>query len=246
MLVVGPEVHEVELPALLQFGVRQCTGQRFKYTYPETVYIRLLIAPKIIQLDEVGSHVHQCSTKSPQGGFAVRLARNPEVNQLRFPLVNDEDVGRLDIPVDNPLLLGKLETFNALVKDVPYMVPCKADLCPGLLNCLPQCHPIEILHDDTGAFLEAVIQKVVENTDNILVLETAGKRGMTIEVVIFHDHALERDQLARLKGFRRVAYIAGFIDRTLRPPVNLLENLILPDAMLAGFFHRLPLAGHRG
>ena len=103
----------------------------------------------------LGGHVSGRSDHEPgprQVLVPARGARDAEISEERIPLPIDHHVGRLEIPVHDPLPVRVVERPSQLAKDVQKLIPRHT---PLLLHLL-QRPTLEIPHDDIGGIVVAV------------------------------------------------------------------------------------------
>ena len=74
---------------------------------------------------------------------AVQLGQ-PEIHDLGLAALGDHDVGALDVPVNDPLLMGFFQALRDLDRDIESFFERKR----ASSDLLPEVFPLDILHDD--------------------------------------------------------------------------------------------------
>src|SRR5262249_41865972 len=107
--------------------------------------------------------------------FRKRKLGEAEVQDLDAPIVRDEDVLGLQVPVDDPLLVGRPEAAGHLERIVDRLANRQRGSAGQLL---PERRPLEQLRNDVG---RTVVSPDVVNREHVRVVEAAGGPGLLLE-----------------------------------------------------------------
>jgi hypothetical protein len=86
---------------------------------PQAVDVTAFVNGMLVGVDVLGAHVVERSHDDvrPRQAGAVEDAGQSEVAQLRNPVLRDEDVARLDVPMDDVSRVGVGESLGDLATD---------------------------------------------------------------------------------------------------------------------------------
>lgn len=87
----------------------------------------------------------------------------------------DQDIVRLDIPVDNPVIVGVCDSRHDLLHDLDRFFWMKG---AGLVYVFFQGHPLYVLHHD---IIDVIFFSDIINADDIRMVETCGGLGFPSE-----------------------------------------------------------------
>ena len=155
-----------------------------------------------------------------------------EVDQFHEALPVQHDIGRLHIPMDNPVLVGKAETAADLQESG------NDRRCFGLIGSLDDCVeslPVDEFHNDVGPCL--VLPDIVDG-DDVGMRKRAGHSGLLKEsrdkltTNLFRKFGDGSDLLDGDGALDR--RVPGQVDPTLASPADFLQNDVAPDV---SFFH---------
>ncbi len=116
-----------------------------------------------------GAHRHSCasecqSSRSRFQWLVLRLGdfvflvgfeelHQSEIEDLAYALIGNEDVRRLDVAMDDALLVRGLQPVANLNPDVQQFVERKRSLACGVRQAVPQSLPFQQLHNHEGPSL---------------------------------------------------------------------------------------------
>ncbi len=150
--------------------------------------------------------------------------REAEVEDLRFPPFGHEDVRGLDIPMNDPLGVGRIQSIRELDADLQELL--RLEGLPG--DAVLERLALQKLHGDEG--LTLVLVYVVDGAD-VSVIEGGSGLGFTPEAFLSlvvgeqpHRQELQRDGSVE-------ARVLGFVDDTHTPAAELLDDPVVGDGL---------------
>lgn len=163
------------------------------------------------------------------GRRGVQQLGDPEIQQLHRAIGLHQDVRRLDVAVDDQVLVGELDR----AADVGEEPQPRVDRQPGLVTVARDRHALDVLHDEVrptvrrgAAIVEPCDVRVLERGEDLPLVAEAEQ-----DVVGVHPapDQLERDALLELRivAFREV-------DGAHPPAPDLLEQPVRADAPSQG------------
>ncbi len=169
-----------------------------------------------------------------------------EVGDLGPQPFEQDDVGRLDVAVDDPLRVGEVERFGDLGHDVPDLVEVQR---PPLRERFLQVLPFDVLHGDEGHASGFVLTDVVHGHDGRVVQDSRGL-GLAdealLELLRFVVVGVSR-RADRLQGDQPPDQrILGQVDDSHRPFAKLAYDLVAAELHLAALSARVgrsPISG---
>ena len=160
----------------------------------------------------------------PPGGLRALDLREAEVEDLGLPARGHEDVGGLEVAVDDALRVGRLEG----VRDLDPEVEERAELERPLPDPLRERLPLEQLHGDE--VLPLVLLDRVDRAD-AGVVEGRGGAGLALEALEgrrvlrqLHRQELERDVAAELR-------VLGLVHDAHAAAAELPGDLVVGDGL---------------
>src|SRR5262245_14516566 len=156
------------------------------------------------------------------GSGLGRRLRQPEIEDLRLAFVGDLDVGGLEVPVDDPVVMGRFEPFGDLLSDRQRFV----DRYRSLLQALGERRTFDELHDQ-----EVSVTVVLEPVDgrDVRMIERSGHARLAAEArdplgiagyIVRQD--LDRDLTIETR-------VAGTIDLAHAARPQTLQDLVGPE-----------------
>ena len=91
--------------------------------------------------------------------FGCTDLRQPEIQNLGMPALGDEDIGGLDVPMDDASSVGSIQCVGDLDAKRQYLL----DLQWLATDAMLQRHAIQKLHDDEG--LPVLLTNFVDGAD---------------------------------------------------------------------------------
>ena len=177
----------------------------------------------------LGRHVGRSSHRGVRlgnGRILLGALRQPEVRQLHVALVCQQDIGRLDVAVnDLPTIPGVVEGPRDLVGDADGLLDGKLEAPPQpILEGLP----IDILHGEVVVSL--VLARFVDH-DDVGMVEAAGRLRLTPEPLDLCRllHHFLRQHLERDAPVEPV--LQGFVHAAHAALANLPDNRVLAQAI---------------
>ncbi len=135
---------------------------------------RILLAANLFRRHVVGG----TEDGARLGVRSVLPAGDAEVHDLRLTAVADEDVRRLDVAMDDAVLVRVREPAAGLGDDVE-LLPEGQRIAP---NAILEILPLQILHRDEGSSL-LVVAEVVDG-DDVRVLESRHRFRFALEALL--------------------------------------------------------------
>ncbi len=153
---------------------RHAAGQRVIQRRPEAIHVRqksLRFAVDFFRRDVIRRAVHHGAV------FLLRigLAREAEIHQLRFVVVVEKDVARLDVAMDQIVLERQVERGGDLDADVQHRQFVHANL---LFDARVEAAAVGQFHDEIAQafpFVERV------NVDDVRVVEPGAGAGFAVK-----------------------------------------------------------------
>ena len=159
---------------------RDLAGQHLVQGGAEREDVGAVIDPSGVE-KLLGGHVAGCSHGRAQRGMdrgSIRASDfgQPEVGELYLPAAVEQDVGRLDVPVDH---VDLLERFRESLRDHLDDLKGASDGNRGpLAQVRLQCLALDVLHDDVVVSLG---HPAVKNADDPWRMETGCEAGLAEE-----------------------------------------------------------------
>src|SRR5215467_456655 len=168
-----------------------------------------------------------------------------EIQNLRLPAAGDEDVRRLDVAVDDSLLVCRRKSIGDLHPEIDQVIDAFAgSLIRRPLNPLAQGLPLEQWHHDEG--LAFMIAKLIDRADVGMIergsstrfaFESGERSGIACQ---FAGQELHRYLPAELKIFRPIDNSHASAPQDLKHSV--VGNLLADEALgRSGFSRRMKL-----
>ena len=135
----------------------------------------------------------------------------------------DQDIGGLDVPVDDALPVCVVERTAALESDLNHVRYRQQALGTGVAGQIPAVH---VLHRDVG---EMLVDDGVQDCHDVRMRQLAGQRSLADELDL-EDAALPSAAavVVDLDGYvRAVELIVGQVDRAVGPPAQFPLDLVL-------------------
>jgi hypothetical protein len=181
-------------------------------------------------LDLFGSHVVRRSEELSGGGeiAAAGDLGDPEIHDLRPRAVEQDDVGRFHVPMDDSLRMSEVERLCNLRDDVGGLLEGER---PSLRQDFLEVLSLDVLHGDEGD-AGGIVHADVEDGDDGRMVEDAGGLSLAdealLEFVGLVFVALSRPD--RLQGDEAADQrIFGEVDDAHRPLAQLANDLITPE-----------------
>ena len=158
------------------------------------------------------------------GARGLRVFHEAEVEKLGLPALRHENVGRLDVPVDDAARVGRLEGVGDLGSEVEKGVQGQRSGAEAIAQGLA----VEQLHRDEGPALMLV--HVVDRAD-VRMLEGGGSAGFALQALeslsVLGElirQELQGDAAAELE-------VLGLVDDAHAPASELREDAIVGDRL---------------
>ena len=196
--------------------------------------------------DLLGGHVARRPQGGPRLGEIRRLeACHAEIGDLRRPIpLADQDVGRLDIPVDDSGPVGQMQGVG---QDGAERQDPRGVQAIALLQALPQALPRHELHGDVGEALGRILAGVVDG-DDARMREGGGGLGFPEEPLVELLRDLPGDPFRQGIGLHRhlpvKAGIVRQVDHAHGAPAELTLDLVPADLRHALNIDTSPGAGN--
>ncbi len=187
--------------------------------------VRALVhaAPRLLGRHVAEGAHDQAGSREP--GVGGGDAGDAEVEDLHLPVAQDEDVPRLDVAVDDPVLMGVVEPVADL--DHQGQLVLERDLA-ALADEELELLAVEELHDDEEATL--VLAQVVDD-DDVRVVEAGAGLGFPVEsgLQLVGDLRFARDHLERDEPIED--RVVGLVDGAHPAAADALDDPVLPDLL---------------
>ena len=211
---------------------RQAPGQELEEDDAQRVEVGLLV--ERVALDLLGRHVGRGADAHDEGRVAVhvlaQVQRQAEIEDLRLVVAGDQDVGWLDVTMDDALPVRIIERHAALENDADDPVQGQQAVDPGMVL---EREAVDVLHRQIGI---VVLDDALVDLGDVGMGEAAGDHLLVLEQLAQaarHGGTIvaEADQLDRHRqvGIRADAEV----DRGGRPLAQFLDDAVLADAVHA-------------
>ena len=180
-----------------------------------------------------------CARGFRHGCWWRRQLGQAEVEDLRLPAAGDEDVGRLDVAVDDAGRCARRRARRRSGWPCPAPAPGRMGLpCDAVLQRLA----FQALHDDEG--LALVLADVVDGAD-VRMVQGGGGAGLALEAL---ERLLIAGELRRqeLEGHEAAqARVLGLVDHAHAAAAQLVDDAIVRDRPADQMAPSAPCVGSR-
>ncbi len=155
----------------------QASGQQVKQHHPERIKIGFLV--ERVSLDLLGAHVGRRTDAHDEGGVGLHpladVQRQAEIGDLHVVLIIDQDVGRLDVAMDDALPVGVVQRHAAFENDADRAVDGQQMLERAVaLERLAR----EVFHHHVSL---VGLDRCIVDADDVRMFETTGDRLFRLE-----------------------------------------------------------------
>ncbi len=187
---------------------------------------------ELLHADLLGRHVGRRADAGHLRGLEALalLEGGAEVAHLGLAVLRQQDVPRLDVAVDDAVVVRVLERADALEDDLDHLADRQQ---AGDARVRLEGHAGNVFHHQVAAL--GLDHRVVD-VDDVRMVELAGERGLGHERLVLHPLGLGVGALARQQHLDRHVpvgeRIAREVDAAGRAAADLAQHGILADRLL--------------